>query len=187
MNDRRDQRPPSVEELLGDILSELRFHGDRLERIEKLVAEQARVSEVPLYCPPSDHCPGGVRLRRHAPEYEKGDGKDIDRFYHPLPEKDWYRFEGQGAFHGSMVKNHSVWRSKALTDGNDADEVEEVDAEPSQPLRFVCTAAICQSPTVELVRGATGKLGHQLPDGGYHVVAEDGELTYIPPRARATR
>lgn len=122
---------PTELDLLEDILHELKVQGDAIFRIASALEEQSRANEVPLYCPPDDCCPGGFRLYRHKQEYWKNDGKDGDRLYHALPEDRWFRFKGEGAFNGQMVKNHNVWRSRALTEGReDEGDADAYDREP---------------------------------------------------------
>lgn len=118
------------ENLAGDILRELRFIGDQLKTIADVQRQSSQANEPQLYCAPDEHCPGGFPLRRHAPEYEKGDGKDADRLYHVLPEERWFRFDGEGAFKGQTVKNHNVWRSRAVAtpphdEGDEPDDAEQ--------------------------------------------------------------
>lgn len=123
-----------------DILGELRFIGDQLQKLVALTEQSVAANEPALYCPPDNHCPGGVRLMKHAPKYWKNDGKDADRYYHPLPEQDYWVFKGEGAFNGSTVRNHNVWRSQALTDGHEdagpdvRDDVDTTTGEMREPL-----------------------------------------------------
>jgi hypothetical protein len=90
---------------------------DAQYRTNGLLEAMASANEPTLYCPPGDHCPGGVALLHHAPAYWKNDGKDQDRFYHPLPERDYFTYTGEGAFKGATVRNHNVWRSAAIQVG----------------------------------------------------------------------
>ncbi len=86
----------------------------------QIMRAQAEANEPVLYCAPDEHCPGGFRLYKHKQEFWKNDGKDNDRLYHNLPEELQYRYDGEGAFNGTLVKNHNVWRSRAITVGGDA-------------------------------------------------------------------
>lgn len=99
----------------GRIVRALERMLDETIRVRQLLEEQARSNAPTLYCPPDDHCPGGVALRLHAEAYWKNDGKDADRLFHPLPEVYWYRYTGDGAFKGATVRNHNVWRSAAIS------------------------------------------------------------------------
>ncbi len=105
-----ERRKATADDLWDEI------HGLRMDIGELLgfLREQAEQNQPALYCPPSEHCPGGIELLHHSKAYWKNDGNDGDRFYHPLPESDWYAYQGEGAFHGATVKAHNVWRSDAL-------------------------------------------------------------------------
>ena len=132
MNDRDNRRQPTTDEILMDIRDEVRAQTDALIKIANAMEEQSRANEVPLYCPPTDFCDGGFRLYRHKEEYWKKDGKDADRLYHALPEERWFKFTGEGAFQGSTVKNHNVWRSQAVTEGSEDDGAGVYDDEPAR-------------------------------------------------------
>lgn len=112
------------EPTIQDVLAELQAVRDLLE---------------PKYCRADEHCPGGVLLRHHAPDYWKNDGDDGDRFYHVLPESGWYRYSGDGAFKGNLVKNHNVWRSDTTTapqeEGGDAPERTDVDTRTGEVMK----------------------------------------------------
>ena len=112
----------------GDLLQEI---VERLENIEEMLGDLVADGE-PRYCPretaashdknrrgtaelPPDHviCPGGYRLRRHAPQYRKQGEAGRDALYHPLPPNRW--FYSDFPIGRAQVKSHNVWRSKSLT------------------------------------------------------------------------
>lgn len=98
--------------VLHDI-AQMQFRTNTL--LEDLIASQA---DDDLYCPPSEHCPGGLKLRRSTVfEDDVPAEKRRDKFYHPLPEDAWYDLvDANKTFH---VRNHNVWRSQALAGGGD--------------------------------------------------------------------
>jgi hypothetical protein len=95
-----DQEPPTA---LGVLIE-----------IRDLLVRLVDASEPTWYCPPKRSpdgvlvCPGGVRLRRHAPQWEK----DPDYLYHPLAEGVSYQDVLPNG-ETTTVKNHNVWKSAA--------------------------------------------------------------------------
>jgi hypothetical protein len=123
---RAQQAPPqrSGTDLIVEELHLLRLDiGDLIQ----IMRAQAEANEPVLYCAPDGNCPGGFRLYKHKQEFWKNDGKDNDRLFHALPEELWYVFQGEGAFKGQTVKNHNVWRSRAITVGGEAEPVQGAD------------------------------------------------------------
>lgn len=128
-----NNQQPRRDATMNDLLYALEQILDEQVRTRQAIEAQASANEPALYCPPDEHCPGGVRLMKHAPKYWKNDGEDKDRFYHPLPESAYWIFRGEGAFNGNTVKNHNVWRSQALTEGGEsADAYPDVDHETGE-------------------------------------------------------
>ena len=180
---------------LDDVVGALQEIGYTLADLLEVTRAAAASAEVPLYCPPTEHCRGGVRLMRHPEAYWKHDGKDQDRLYHPLPEADYYRYTGEGAFKGSEVRNHSVWRAKALTAdalaafglqvAEDSDqEYEAPESPPSAP-----QGTDCPLDGVVLQRGRRG-LGHVVRDARgapveAHVLQPDGTIEVVAMEGRA--
>lgn len=192
-------RAPSRVATLDDVVGALEQIGYTLADLLEVTRAAAQAAEVPLYCPPSQHCLGGVRLMRHAEAYWRHDGKDADRLYHPLPEGAYYRYEGEGPFHGSEVRNHSVWRSKALTgdavaamglqvadDSEPEDEAPESPRTAPQPERSHEPDHLetCPDDGATLMRGRNG-WGHVVHDKqgrpvGAHAVRADGTVDAVP-------
>jgi hypothetical protein len=127
-------------------MNELNIGDAILEELRKQTAILERAFDVTYYCRPlwvdaagepceaeavdaRPICPGGVALRRHAPEYEQ----HPDKRYHPLPEDRHY--QGPGATGPTTIRNHNAWVSHAVRDPTDAAppaiaEPSRVDPEP---------------------------------------------------------
>lgn len=143
---------PSVEDLLYDLLREQQeTNGLLRELIEQSVPEEE------LFCPPLEHegkiiCPGGLVLKRHAPQYER----DRDRLYHPLPPESY--FMGQGVGGVTQIKNHNVWRSRAFRSVEAARAASRQQSEEAGEEDL----GLCPDHNEPWVRSKTGKVGHIL-------------------------
>lgn len=158
-------------EMLGVLhdLAAMQYHTNDL--IADLIALQ---EDTDLYCPPSDHCSGGILLR-HSTVFadDLPAEKRRDKFYHPLPEAAWYDLvDKDKTFH---VRNHNVWRSQAVHAGGD-----EV-AEPMPPEERVQTRAAAPAGAAA-TQAAEPVPGIAL--AGSTITVETWEK--VGPRVRAT-
>jgi hypothetical protein len=90
-----------------EILAELR-------KANAFLGEISGVQPIRWYCVPEVDangeivCPGGERLFRHDPQYER----DPDRLYHKLDEGQWRSVEFGGST--TLKKSHNLWKSQAV-------------------------------------------------------------------------
>ena len=149
------------EEVVG-LLRDIKF---ALLDMTSLLKQQLAASEAPLYCPPSEHCAGG-HLLAHSTVFEDDvpEEKRRDKFYHPLPEKDWYDVETkQGTLH---VRNHNVWRSRALRDAGAAQSApveRDANFDEDVPARDVSQEAPTFRHVGDLLTWANKELGMARP------------------------